>query len=452
MSPMQLLHKNSFSHGVHLPEYKEITEDKAIRRMPFAPEMVIQLSQHLGAPAKAIVREGQEVVRGEPIATAGGFVSVPMHAPASGVVKSIMPTANVRGQMVPSIVLSVYSGASQEVLYGAPQNIDELNSPETIQAVQDTGMVGLGGAAFPTHVKMSVPEGKLVDTILVNGCECEPFLTCDHRVMLEKMDQIIVGIRLAVRAVEAPLVIIGIEDNKPDAIEALTKAFAACPESSDYTIRVQALPTKYPQGAEKMLAKALVNREIPSGGLPSDAGLSVFNIATLAQIGELVPQRQGLIERVITVTGHGVRKPGNYLVPLGTPLRYVLEYVGLTEDAREVILGGPMMGPAVASFDIPITKGVSGILVRTEDELAGESDKVYPCIQCAQCLQACPMHLNPSRLGILARKRQYDVMESEFHLNDCFECGCCTFVCSSNIPLVQYFRIAKGINRERKTQ
>jgi electron transport complex protein RnfC len=435
----------SFAHGVHPPENKEATEDKVIRRLPFPSEMIIPLSQHIGAPAKPIVRVGQEVVRGEPIAEPGGFVSVPMHAPATGVVSRIDLAQDARGQMVPSIYIKLYAGSSQAVLYGAHRDIDALSPQELVKAVQSTGVVGLGGAAFPTHVKLAVPEGKTIDTVIVNGCECEPYLTTDHRVMLEQAAHIFDGIRVVLRATGAKEAIIGIESNKPDAIQKLSESIPA-----GLPVRVVSLRTKYPQGAEKILSKVLAQREVPSGGLPSDVGVACFNVATLAQIGELLPESQGLIERVVTITGPGVMRPGNYLMPLGAPLRFVLEQVGFTGSAKQVILGGPMMGASVSSLDVPITKGVSGILVMTEEEVRRRPDKIFPCIRCGACVQACPLFLNPSRLGILAQNSRYTEMATQFHLNDCFECGSCTYVCPSNIPLVQYFRIGKAVNRERQ--
>jgi Na+-translocating ferredoxin:NAD+ oxidoreductase subunit C len=441
----RLFHRHTFPHGVHPPECKHLTRDSRIRRLPFAPEMVIPLSQHTGAPAVALVHEGQEVVRGEPIARAGGFVSVPMHAPATGVIRKIGLAPSPRGTMVDSIYLKLYPGASQEILYGAPQDIDSMSPDELVKAVQDTGVVGLGGAAFPTHVKLKIPEGKHVDTVIVNGCECEPYLTTDHRVMLELPDQIYAGIRTVRRALGAEQVIIAVEENKQDAAEVLR---AHMPP--DLPVRVECLHVKYPQGAEKMLTKALLNREVPSGGLPMDVGVGCFNVATLAQIGELLPRSGGLIERVVTVTGDGIERPGNYLMALGTPLKFILEQVGLKKGAQHVVLGGPMMGGTVASLDMPVTKGVTGILITAEALRNGTSNKVYPCIKCGECASVCPLYLNPSKLGQLARKGLYEKMEAEFHLNDCFECGSCTYVCPSNIPLVQYFRVAKALNRERK--
>ncbi len=437
--------KRTFSHGIHPPEHKDATKDKPIRRLPFPPEMIIPLSQHAGAPAVPIVREGQEVVRGEPIARPGGFVSVAMHAPATGVVRRIALAPSSAGHMVPAIHLKLHPGAGQEILYGAPVDPDALGAEETIQAIQEAGIVGLGGAAFPTHVKLAVPEGKHIDTIIANGCECEPYLTADYRTMLERPDHLFTGLRIVLRASGAKQAIIGIEDNKADAADLLASRVPP-----DLPVEIRLVEAKYPQGAEKMLIKALLDREVPSGGLPVDVHAAVFNVGTLAQIGELVPRHGGLIERIVTVTGPGVERPGNYLMPLGTPLAFVLEYTGVKPDVAEVILGGPMMGFAVGAWDIPVTKGVTGILVLTRDRMMPTTTKVYPCIRCGSCLRACPMHLNPSQLGMLASRRRYDEMAEKYHLMDCFECGCCSYVCPSNIPLVQSMRIAKGIVRQRK--
>ena len=446
MALMELFTGKHLDRGLHVPEHKDLTSRLPIRRLPFAPVLVVPLSQHAGVPAVPIVREGQEVVRGEPIAKAGGFVSVPMHSPVTGRVTKIALAPSARGDLSMAIYIIPYSGASQEILYGAPQDVDGMTPAEIVQAVQNTGVVGLGGAAFPTHVKLKVPEGKKIDIVVVNGCECEPYLTTDHRVMLEQPDQVLHGAFIAMRALGAARVVIGVEDNKMDAVAALRNAAENTPN-----ITVESVPAKYPQGAEKMLVKVLLGREIPSGGLPADVGLAVFNVATLAQIGELLPRSRGLIERVVTITGPGVRKPGNYLVALGTPLRWALEQAECSDQVSEVILGGPMMGAAAGSLDIPITKGVTGILVLTHKEVNGNS-RIYPCIHCARCVDVCPIHLNPSQLGMLARKDRYEEMETDYHLKDCFECACCSYVCPSHIPLVQYFRVAKQMNRERKAR
>jgi len=438
--------KKSFSHGIHPGDHKEQTAGKAIRRLPFAAEIIVPLSQHRGAPARPVVKPGQEVVRGEPIAEAGGYVSVPMHAPVTGRVRSVdRLVATAEGPKSPAIIIETYEAASQEVLYGASRELDSLTPEALVKAVQESGMVGLGGAAFPSHVKLLPPEGKKIKTLVINGCECEPYLTCDHRVMLEQTDKLLRGIRMVMKATAARQAVIGVEDNKLDAVTKIRARLGAVDD-----IRCEAVETKYPQGAEKMLITSLLGKEVPSGGIPADIGVAVYNVGTLAQLGELIPQTRGLIERVVTVSGPGVRYPGNYLVPIGTPLRFLMEQVGTVSGTSEVIMGGPMMGMSVASLDVPVTKGVSGVVVFRKDTDDRQQTPIYPCIKCGECLRACPIHLNPSMLGQLAGVREYEVMEQEYHLNDCFECGCCSYVCPSSIPLTQYFRIAKAINREPK--
>ena len=444
MGIFDIIKHKTFSHGVHLPDRKERTSDRSIRRLPFSPLLIVPLSQHFGKPAKAIVRQGQEVVRGEVIAVNDGFMSVPIHAPASGRIKEIKLYPTSRGPKTESIVIETWPGASQRVGQMEPVDLSRLSHEQFIQAVQDTGMVGLGGAGFPTHVKLSVPAEYSIDTLVVNGCECEPYLTTDHRLMLEKPQLLLDGINMLMNSLGAKRAIIGIEDNKMDAIKAIKEKLSGFEH-----IQVEAVQTHYPQGSEKLLVKVLLGREVPSGGFPYQVGVVVQNIATISCLGELLPNNQGLIERVITVTGPGLDKPGNYLVPLGTPIRFLLEQVGFSGDANHLILGGPMMGSTVSSLDVPITKPVSGLLVLNEQSIEKDASDIYPCIKCARCLDACPMHLNPSILGQLAAKREHQTMQEEYNLMECFECGCCSYVCPSNIPLVQYFRISKSVMRER---
>jgi len=434
----------AFQRGVHPPSCK-VTAGNAIKRLPFAKRLIVPLSQHIGKPARALVRPGQEVLRGQPIAAADGWLSVPHHAPATGVVEAIELRPTARGPWAPAIVIRVHEASTQEVLWSEPRDMAALAAADIVKAVQDTGMVGLGGAAFPSHAKLAVPEGAKVHTLVVNGCECEPYLTCDHRLMVEHAPDLIAGIRYAMRATGAGRTVIGIEDNKPDAVHALRAAIPAGEQ-----IFVEDVPTKYPQGAEKMLIMALFGVEVPSGKLPLSLGMVVNNVGTLAALGRLLPAGQGLVERVVTVTGPGVARPGDYRVPLGTPLSFVLDFAGAPTESRQVILGGPMMGQAIATLDTPVTKGVSGVLVfRKTDMAARDAGKTYPCIKCGECVESCPMGLNPSALGMLAGKRQYDTMGSDYHLGDCFECGCCSYVCPSNIPLVQQFRVAKQVLREK---
>lgn len=446
MNLLKLIRRTkSFSHGgIHPVGHKEATAGLPIRRLPFAPRMIVPLAQHKGAPALPLVAVGQEVVRGEPIAAADGHVSVPMHAPATGRITAIGLWPTAEGPKAPAIVLEVYQAASQAVLYDNPVDVLALPPDAIVQAVREAGLVGLGGAAFPSHVKLATSPDRPIRTVLVNGCECEPYLTCDHRVMLEKTAALIHGIRIVLRATGAERALIGVEDNKPDAIEAIAARLPA-----DAPISVHAVEARYPQGAEKMLIESLLDAQIPEGGLPLDLGVAVYNVGTLAQMGELLPQGRGLIERVVTVSGPAVGRPGNYLVPIGTPVGFLLGQAGVDTAANEVILGGPMMGMTVASLDVPVTKGVSGVVVYRSGDADQQARTVYPCIKCSRCVEACPMHLNPSMLGQLAQRREYERMAQDYHLSQCFECGCCTYVCPSNIPLTQYFRIAKAINRER---
>ncbi|RMD87056.1 MAG: electron transport complex subunit RsxC [Candidatus Dadabacteria bacterium] len=439
----------TFSHGVHPPGRKEITSGSSIKRFPFAPYLILLLSQHAGKPAVPVVREGQEVTRGDLVARADGFISAPIHAPATGIIRAIGRALDFDGKMAPAIFLEPYPGSPQVRPKGNPVDIEDLSPSEIVDRIKNMGMVGLGGAAFPTHVKFCPPEGKKIDTLIVNGCECEPYLTADDVVMREQSEDVVLGIRLALKALGASRAYVAIEDNKPEAIRKMKEAVRGFEN-----IEVAVFKTKYPQGAEKMLTRALLGKDIPSGGLPADIGVMVSNVATLAEIGALLPYGHGIIERVVTMSGKGITKPGNYLIPIGTPLEFVLSHVGMKEDAAAVIFGGPMMGKGAVYLEAPITKGTSGIVVLSKEELGDRRDeaKIYPCIRCAECVNVCPIHLNPSKLGLLAKNYRFDVMEEKYHLFDCFECGCCSYVCPSNIPLVQYFRLAKQVQRERRSQ
>ena len=384
--------KDTFRNGIHPPEMKDDTNHLAIRRFPFAPLLIVPLSQHLGKPAVPVVRAGQDITRGQVIAEPDGFMSVAMHAPASGVVKKIELAPGIGGNMVESVYIEAHPASSQEVEDGNGCDLDSATQDEIIAAIQQAGIVGLGGAAFPTHVKLKAPEGKAFQTLIINGVECEPYLTTDHRVMLEQTADIFMGIRYLKKATGARDVIVAVEANKADAIRQLREK---CP--SDLPVTVRVCPVKYPQGAEKMVIRSLLDREIPSGGLPVDVGAICVNVATTAEIGRLLPGGRGIQERVITIGGPGVQRKGNYRIPIGTTVRYALQECGASENISRVFLGGPMMGPSVSNLDIPITKGTSGITAFTDSQMAEATGhkKIYPCIHCARCVEACPLFLNP---------------------------------------------------------
>ena len=442
---MNWLAKKSFPRGIHPPDYKNETNQLPIKRFPFAPLMHVSFQQHIGKPARALVRPGQEVVRGEKIAEADGWFSVSVHAPASGVIQKLGLIPTTSGAYAAGCYLKPFPASTQEAMPGKPCQPD-APAKDIIQAIQDAGIVGLGGAAFPTHIKVSIPEGQYIDVLLINGVECEPYLTTDHRVMLEQADDIMMGLRYLLQATQAKRAVIGVEANKADAAAHLSEQIP-----SDLPVSVQQLEVKYPQGAEKMLVKAILDREVPSKGHATDAHTLCVNIATTAEIGRLLPHGRGIQERVITIAGSAVVKKGNYRIPIGTPIRFALETVGASDDTSQVILGGPMMGHALANLDVPINKGSSGFLAFSESD-AGTVGKVYPCIHCGYCVDACPLGLIPSQLGLLAKNEQYERMSTDYHLLDCFECGACSYVCPAHIPLVHYYRLAKSMVRRQQAQ
>jgi H+/Na+-translocating ferredoxin:NAD+ oxidoreductase subunit C len=432
----------TFSHGVHPEEFKELSSHCEVQRMPFVDEYILPLGQHIGAPSKAIVTKGQTVKRGQKIADAGGFVSVALHSPVDGVVTEIGIFDNPNGQVLPGIKIKTDPYSTQKMEEN-PIDLDTLDTKGFIAAVQDAGIVGLGGAAFPSHVKFIIPEDKKCKYIMLNGCECEPFLTADHRVMVESPTEIIDGIEILNKYVNAEKAYIGIEANKPDAIEILRKAAS----KSSFPIEVLALKVKYPQGAEKMMITAILGKEVPSGKLPLDLGVLVANVGTIKALSDLIRKGQPLIERVVTITGTAIKKPANVLVPIGTSMKEVIDLCGgITDDAARILLGGPMMGAVQKSLDVPVVKGTSGILILGKNEVRDIEE--YNCIRCGKCVDACPIFLNPSMMGMLAKKGLWEDM-LEYHVMDCFECASCSFVCPSGIPLVQSFRVAKGFLREK---
>ena len=432
-----------FLHGIHPPEHKELTARLPIRRMPFPSEVVLPVRQHAGKPAVIAVKRGDRVERGDVLATADGFISSPVHASAAGRVAAIEQWPHPDGSHALAVRISVEPYSAQVPRPRAIPDWQSLSAAAIVTAVQDSGVVGLGGAAFPTHVKLAPPDGAKVEMVLVNGAECEPYLTTDHRSMVEYPTRVMLGLRVMLKALGASKAVIGVEKNKPDAIAALN---AALPVHLDIT--VLPLTVKYPQGAEKMLIHAVLGREVPSGKLPISVGVVVQNVGSVAMIGEVFESGLPLVERIVTVTGHGVKRPSNLIVPVGSKLSDVLDFCGgLTSDAAEILFGGPMMGVPVRDLNTPLLKGTTGIVVLTTDEVRAQVS--YPCIHCGYCVDACPMFLDPQYLGSLARAGRYEAM-AEHHLADCMLCGSCAYVCPSNIPLSQLFQAGKAAVRRLK--
>ncbi|MDJ0976845.1 MAG: electron transport complex subunit RsxC [Planctomycetota bacterium] len=427
-----------FRHGVHPPDSKTLTESLRTKRMPFPDEVVLPLSQHAGNPAKLLVQVGDHIERGDMIAAADGFISAPIHASASGVVEEIGLWPHPNGGYQDAVRIRVDPYSAQVPRARLLPEWEGLSPKELVDVVRDAGVVGLGGAAFPTYVKLMPREDTDIEVLVVNGCECEPYLTTDHRTMADFPERVHLGIRIMMKCLGVPRALIGIEKNKPDAIEAIRKT---CPDDLD--VEVLPLTVKYPQGAEKMLIKALLDREVPSGGLPLDVGVVVQNVASIATIAEAFETGLPLIERIVTVTGEGVAKPANLIVPVGTKLIDLINACGgLTKKAREVVLGGPMMGTAVSNLDAPVLKGTTGVVVLTARQIRAQ--RQYPCIRCGHCLDACPVFLNPQKLGNLAMAGRHQEMQDEHHLRDCMLCGCCSYVCPSNIPLSQLFGASRA--------
>jgi electron transport complex protein RnfC len=426
-----------FRGGIHPPDKKELTAHKPIQISKPPRRVVIPLSQHLGAPCKSIVSINQEVKRGELIGEPTGFVSAPVHSSVSGKVIAIGEFLNAVGRMVTSVVVENDGKDEWTILKDNPDYIDL--PPEAIKdKINAAGVVGMGGAAFPTVVKLSPPKEKPIDTVILNGSECEPYLTGDYRLMLEKPKEIIEGLKILMKVLGVNRGFVGIEDNKPNAVKTMKEAAGGIAN-----IEVCALRTKYPQGAEKMLIKTLTGREVPPRALPMDVKVVVQNVGTAYAIYEAVRYGKPLVERVVTVTGEGIANPENLLVRIGTMVSDLIEECGgLKDEKLKVISGGPMMGFSIPSLDIPITKGTSGILALPEGEIVHAED-FGSCIRCGRCIDVCPMGLMPMMLSIYAEKGQYEGAK-EYNLFDCFECGSCAFVCPSKRPIVQLVRLAKS--------
>lgn len=442
------LHENllSFRHGVHPEEFKSLSDGRSIERMPFVKEYTLPLSQHLGAPSRLLVRKGQEVRRGQMIAEPASYVSVALHSPVDGTVVYTGLVDHPNGQLLPGVRIKTDTFSPQIMEKRAMPPLESLNLETFLQGVQWAGIVGMGGAAFPAHVKFSIPRDKTCTYLILNGSECEPFLTCDHRVMLEYAGELLDGTEILQHFIQAKRVIIGVEANKPDAVHLLRKVVA----ERKMAVEVLPLAVKYPQGAEKMLISAVLGAEVPSGKLPIDVGALVTNVGTIVALSQYFRQGIPLIERVVTVTGTAVKRPSNLLVPIGTPMREAVDFCGgLTHETVRILLGGPMMGISQKTLEVPVVKGTSGILLLTDREV--QDLQTFNCIRCGRCLDACPIFLNPARMGALVKKGEWQELEA-MNVMDCFECGSCSYVCPSAIPLVQSFKVGKSMLREQKAR
>lgn len=424
--------------GVHPGEYK-LTENNPVQVLPIPKKVAIPVSQHAGIPAKIIVNKGDIVKTGQLIAKGEGFITSNIHSSVSGKVNKIDFVVDASGYRRQSVIIDVENDTWEDSIDQSGDLITDikLSEKEIINQIKEMGIVGMGGAAFPSQVKLMVPEGKKAEYLIINGVECEPFLTSDHRIMLEKGDEVMIGISILMKALGVKTAIIGIENNKRDAIAHLEKL-----ATKHNGIRVQALKVKYPQGAEKQLIKALINREVPSGKLPIEVGAIVNNVGTAFAVYEAVQKNKPLIGRVVTVTGQDIKKPGNYLVRIGTSLADLLEFVGgVPENTGKIISGGPMMGKSLTTIEVPVVKGMSGILVLAKKFSA--RPHIYPCIRCGKCVSVCPMGLSPFYLSQLVDNSILDEAEKE-RVMDCIECGSCAYTCPAGRPLLDQIRTGKS--------
>ncbi len=423
--------------GIHPPENK-LTAGGVIHELPLPASVIVLLNQHLGSPAKPVVNKGDTVKAGQLIASADGFVSANIHAPVSGKIAKIDECIDISGYKKQAIYIDREGDEWIEGVDLTDTLITDIrsNSEDIIKSIADAGIVGLGGATFPTHVKLSIPRGKKAEFLIINGVECEPYLTADHALMLRKGEEIMVGIQILKKALKVDKAFIGIENNKPDAIKHL-KALSAKYQG----VKVVALKVKYPQGGEKQLIKALTGREVPSGGLPIDIGAVAFNVGTVFAVYEAVQKNKPLVERVITVTGKSMANPSNFKARIGTPISALINAAGgIPEDTGKIIAGGPMMGKALVNTEIPVVKGMSGILLLRQKESLRK--KIDPCIRCAKCVSACPMGLEPYLLMPLVQNELFGRLETE-KVMDCIECGSCSYICPANRPLLDHIRLGK---------
>jgi electron transport complex protein RnfC len=424
--------------GIHPPGNK-LTAGKPIVALDVPKQVVIPLSQHIGAPAQALVKKGETVKVGTLLAQAGGFVSAAIHSSVSGKVTKVEEAPDLGGYRRPAVFIDVEGDEWEPSIDRSPELKADcaLTGKEIIARIAEAGIVGMGGATFPTQVKLTPPPGSKAELLIINAVECEPYLTADHSLMLAKGEEIMVGTRLLMKAIGVERAVIGIENNKPDAIALFKKLAVKYPG-----VEIMPLKMRYPQGGEKQLIDAVMRRQVKSGALPISVGAVVQNVGTAFAVYEAVQKHKPLIERVVTVTGKSLAAPGNFLVRVGTPISVLIAAAGgLPEDTGKIISGGPMMGKAVANPEAPVTKGSSGILVLSRAEAARKP--AANCIRCGKCVNGCPMGLNPTRLMTAVEFAEWDLAEKE-HITDCIECGSCSFTCPANRPLLDHIRMGKG--------
>ena len=416
--------------GIHPNYHKELANSEEIEDFGQPEEVLIPVGQHIGAPAKPIVDVGDKVKVGQKIAEKAGFISANIHSSIAGEVIEVCETGDGQAIRIKN------DGSNQSAKLGSGKDYTELSVEELVELVEEAGIVGLGGATFPTNVKMSIPEEKNVETIILNGAECEPYLTIDHRMMVEKAEDVVYGLKAIMKMTDANQAYIGIELNKPDAIAKMEEVVA-----DESNIEITPLEVMYPQGGEKQMIQAILDKEVPSGGLPLDIGIVVNNIGTALAIKEVIKDGKSLYQRGVTVTGQAIEKPGNYIVPIGTPIRELIEKAGgFSEEPGKVVQGGPMTGKAEKDLDSPVLKGTSGIIALPKDKVSDY--EAGPCIRCAKCIDHCPANLMPTTLSGFAQEKMAVELD-DYNVLDCIECGCCTYICPAKIELLDWIKLGK---------
>jgi electron transport complex protein RnfC len=446
--------RSTFPGGTHPPQNKNLTSESKIQSGPVIKQVAIMLSQHIGAVCQPTVKKGEPVQAGQKIGSSDAFVSAPVHSPVNGKVKEILLQSHSVLGRSPAVVIEAdtENNPPKEPAFGkfTSDFTEEKYSAEQIcAAIRDGGLVGMGGAGFPTMVKLNTNPKQPKEVLIINGCECEPYITCDYRIMLEWTNQIIAGIKLARKASGCSKVFIGIEDNKPQAIDCFSESLR---NSGDNDIKVVPVKTKYPQGGERQLIRTILNKTVPTGGIPPMIGVVVLNVATAAAIAEAVVFGQPLIHRVVTVTGEAVAKPGNYYTAIGTTIGELIEFCGgITQRAAKVVLGGPMMGIAIADLTTPVTKTSGAVTILTKEQIGSAkfAKRQTACIRCGRCIEACPENLNPTKIAHAVKSNLLNVAEN-YYISACIECGCCSYVCPAKIELTGLIKTGKILLARQK--